>query len=191
MHSESGANVTEPRAMSGGRALVLVLLVALTACGGAPPDPLPQPIVERADECGWGDGLRYVHRGPSPVASQRSGTCERQHDGDRWRGCVHLDLSRVGCINGCSECLAHIVGDDPSSMPRAHRADHCWPGPDPGHAGPEAGCSVAFDVDGGGWGSAGTLHPFPAPTYDCQLIDGVCTEVPQPGAPTDERIEDD
>jgi hypothetical protein len=173
-------------------ALTTVALVALAGCGGggagASRDPLPQPIVERADECVWGDGLRDSHRGPSPVASERSGTCERQHDGNRWRGCVHLDLTRVGCINGCSECLAHIVGDE-SSMPRAVRFDHCWPGPDPGHAGFEAGCSVAFGVDVTGW-SAGTLHPFPAPTYHCELTDGVCTEVPWPADPPEATLPD-
>lgn len=165
-------------------------LVALIGCGGAPelePDPLPQPLVERASECIWGDALRNFHRGPSPVASERPRACERNANGARWLGCVHLDLTRVACLDGCSECLAYVIGTD-ERPPVAERFDRCWPDPEPGASGPPAGCAVAFILEGSSY-SAG--QPFPAPTYDCAMIDGVCSEVPWPAADAHDGSHDD
>lgn len=147
-------------------------VLALAACGGSArpeSDPVPQPLVERATECVWRDDLRYFHRGPSPVAAEPVRACERAASAAGWRGCVQLDLSRAACLNGCSECLAYVAGDD-SPLPMAARVDRCWRAPD-------FGCAIAFDTTHGGWESAGDLHPFPAPTYDCAIIGGVCTPV--------------
>ena len=103
-----------------------------------------------------------------PLASERPRPCERVFHAYRWDGCVHLDVSRIACLNGCSECIAHVVGDE-SRIPTAHREDQCWSEPEPG-------CAIAFKTRGATtWGS---LHAIPAPTYECAMIDGVCTTVP-------------
>lgn len=146
------------------------LLLILLACGGPERDrdPLPQPLVERATDCVWADDLRHFRRGPSPIASEPPRACERAADESGWRGCVHLDLSRPACINGCSECLAYVVGER-GDLPSHERVDRCWRAPD-------LECAITYGT--GGDFSAG--HPYPAPTYDCAIIDGTCTEVPLP-----------
>jgi hypothetical protein len=131
-------------------------------------DAPAQPAVWPASTCLWFDAEGEFHRGGSPLASERPRPCERVFHAFRWDGCVPLDVSRVACLNGCSECIAHIIGDE-SRIPTAHREDQCWSEPEPG-------CAIAFKTRGDStWGS---LHTIPAPDYDCAMIDGLCTAVP-------------
>ncbi|MGE0786796.1 MAG: hypothetical protein AB7S26_14085 [Sandaracinaceae bacterium] len=155
------------------RSTIASSLLIATACAGSPARSAPH-LVERVRDCVWFDETETAHHGPSPVAAIAPRECERATVRLEWQGCVHVDVARRACLNGCSECLAHVVGDD-SSTPAASRADRCWGGPDPG-------CAVAFDICPGWMGSAGRTR-VDAPDYDCAVVHGRCASVPSASSP--------